>query len=228
MDLSEAAERYERDGFVVLPGLLDVVMVARARRHLALIQQRWSGRLEATAFTEGLPGRAAVVTAPLEGDHFVTTMVSDERLHGLASALLGSEAEVFACTYLVKEPSGGPAALWHQDGYPWRQHIGSGSAVTLWVALDRADDATGGLLVLPASHHRPAEPLVPAAPEDGPNMFGVKMGQLPVEAPRARWLRMAPGDVSAHHPNLVHSSPTNRSDRVRRALAIRYRSGQKL
>ena len=35
-------------------------------------------------------------------------------------------------------------------------------------------------------------------------------------------LELRPGDVSVHHPNILHSSNANRSDRWRRALTIRY------
>jgi hypothetical protein len=35
-------------------------------------------------------------------------------------------------------------------------------------------------------------------------------------------LVMRPGDVEVHHPNILHSSRPNRSDRWRRALTIRY------
>jgi ectoine hydroxylase-related dioxygenase (phytanoyl-CoA dioxygenase family) len=37
---------------------------------------------------------------------------------------------------------------------------------------------------------------------------------------------LAPGDVSVHHPNLIHGSGPNATERQRRALALRYRSGR--
>jgi ectoine hydroxylase-related dioxygenase (phytanoyl-CoA dioxygenase family) len=111
--------------------------------------------------------------------------------------------------------------LWHQDGYPWRTRFGITRAVTLWLALDRADEETGGLRVIPGSHSLPAQPLVPCTTEG--NMFGGAITPELVDLTLARNLTLAAGDVSVHHPNLIHGSTPNRSGYLRRALAIRYR-----
>jgi ectoine hydroxylase-related dioxygenase (phytanoyl-CoA dioxygenase family) len=110
--------------------------------------------------------------------------------------------------------------LWHQDGYPWRARLGITEAVTLWIALDRADESTGGLQMIPGSHHMDAQPLRPQPSHA--NVFGSEIDPHLVDATLARSLTLAPGDVSAHHPNLIHGSLPNWSEKPRRALAVRY------
>lgn len=144
-------------------------------------------------------------------------------LVALASSLLGGAVEAFGFTYVVKEPDGGLEALWHQDGHPWVSLLHGAEAVTLWVALDPATTLSGGLIMVPRSHLGSLEPLEPVT--EPPNLFGWA-------SPRRLWptpgsteaIELAPGDVSAHHPAMLHASGRNASGRPRRALSIRYRS----
>jgi ectoine hydroxylase-related dioxygenase (phytanoyl-CoA dioxygenase family) len=55
-------------------------------------------------------------------------------------------------------------------------------------------------------------------------VFGREIAPHLVESGLAQNLILSAGDVSAHHPNLIHGSWPNRSGYLRRALAIRYRS----
>jgi ectoine hydroxylase-related dioxygenase (phytanoyl-CoA dioxygenase family) len=111
--------------------------------------------------------------------------------------------------------------LWHQDGLPWQTLFGITEAVTLWVALDSADAGNGGLAVVPRSHLMPAQPLRPNV--DRPSVFGLEIDPSLVEEELAVNLDLEPGDVSAHHPSLIHGSGPNVSGRPRRSLAVRYR-----
>lgn len=161
------------------------------------------------------------MTAALATDHFLAEMADDPRLSSIARDILEAEPVAFGCTYIVKEPRHGLAALWHQDGHPWRTRLGVTEAVTLWVALDPADENSGGLRVIPGSHALAAQPLRPST---GPaSVFGSEIDPGLVDETRARQLTLNPGDVSAHHPHLIHGSLPNRSEHVRRALAVRYR-----
>lgn len=169
----------------------------------------------------GEDGTGPIVTAPLAQDTFLAGIADDPRLSGVAGSILGAAPVPFGCTYLVKEPRCGLPVWWHQDGHPWRTRLGITEAVTLWIALDSAGAENGGLRVIPGSHVLDAQPLRPRV--DPPSVFGSEIDPALVDEPRARLLTLAPGDVSAHHPNLIHGSAPNRSSDHRRALAVRYR-----
>jgi hypothetical protein len=147
-----------------------------------------------------------IVTAPLTTDTYLAGIARSLALTALAGCLLEAEPVPFGCTYFVKEPRRGLPVLWHQDGHPWEIRLGITQAVTLWIALDRADEHTGGLQVIPASHVLAAQPL--RSHQGQPNVFGSEIDPLLVDETVARPLRLAPGDVSAHHPNLIPTSST--------------------
>ena len=135
--------------------------------------------------------------------------------------------DCFGLTYIVKAPGGDPA-MWHQDGYPWRTSMGIGEALTLWAALDDCDEENGCLQVIPASHRGEARPLEAVGGgvgggEAGAGMFGGGIFPEAELVATTRPLIMRAGDVSAHHPCLVHGSGPNRSGGERAALVLRYR-----
>jgi ectoine hydroxylase-related dioxygenase (phytanoyl-CoA dioxygenase family) len=90
------------------------------------------------------------------------------------------------------------------------------------VALDDADGRTGGLRALPGSHragyraHRNAPGLLATS------VFPIVTEVDDEEGRRAVAIDLRRGDVSAHHPALVHGSGPNRSTHRRAALVIRY------
>lgn len=191
-------------GHATVRGVLDDATVDAARAHL-----------------ETLPGDA-LRTAPLT-EPFFAAVVVDGRLVALAADLLGGPVEAFGATYLVKPAGTGLPALWHQDGGPWQARLGGAAAVTLWIALDASTPANGCLRVVPGSHREPLHPL--RTRTDVASLFGVAVEVGVVDEAAAVDVVLEAGDVSVHHPNLVHGSGPNRSDGPRRALAIRYRSG---
>ena len=204
----EMVEQYRRDGFVVVRAVCEPAFLTACTGHLQ--------RLRAA---QRHPG--PIVTAALTIDGSLAGLACHPRLTEIAGCLLGAPCVAFGCTYFVKEPWRGPAVLWHQDGYPWRTRFGIGEAVTLWVALDRSDQDTGGLMVIPGSHTVAAQPLRPHPGQS--DVFGYEIDPALVDAARARPITLLPGDVSAHHPNIIHGSGPNRSAHLRRGLAIRYR-----
>jgi phytanoyl-CoA hydroxylase len=194
---------YAAQGHVTVAAVLDLDTVAAAHRHLAT-----------------LPG-GALRAAPL-ADPFFATVSTDDRLVAIAAEVLGGPVEAFGCTYVVKPAGVGLPALWHQDGHPWQERLGGAPAVTLWVALDAASRENGCLRVVPGSHRLALHPL--RANVDVPSIFGVELDPALVDESAAVDVVLEPGDVSVHHPNLVHGSGPNRSDRPRAALAVRYRA----
>jgi ectoine hydroxylase-related dioxygenase (phytanoyl-CoA dioxygenase family) len=193
---------YDDRGHVTVRAVLDEATLAAARAHL-----------------ETLPGEA-LRAAPLT-DPVLARLSADPRLVAVAAEVLGGPVEPFAATYVVKPPGVGLPALWHQDGHPWQERLGGAAALTVWVALDPATPDNGCLRVVPGSHRLPLHPLVPN--EEVPSLFGVELDPALVDEAAAEDVVLAAGDVSVHHPNLVHGSGPNRSARPRRALAVRYR-----
>ncbi len=207
--------RFLEQGHVVVPGVIDDATVTEL-----------SDWVEALApYT---PANGVMAMNPMLEP--ARAYGSDARFSDLARVVLDAEPVCFGASFVVKPPQTGLPVLWHQDGHPWREMWGIEGAMTLWVAIDPVTPERGGLVVIPGSHHLGLHPLVPSAEladDPGPNVFGWASAPELVEEALAQGaaepVTLAPGDVSIHHPALVHASSPNTSPHRRAVLALRYR-----
>lgn len=207
MDMSELATKYREHGHVVVPGVVDPEIIAELA---ALV----------SAAERHIPPNGLLALNP--ADEPARSIAADPRLEELAGAALDGPPVCFGVTFVVKPAHHGLPALWHQDGYPWREQWGIEAAVTLWLAVDPAGPDQGGLQVIPGSHRLGLHPLRPQT--DPPNVFGWSSPRELVDEEQAEWVALEPGDVSIHHPALLHSSAPNRSASRRAVLTLRYRT----
>jgi phytanoyl-CoA hydroxylase len=103
------------------------------------------------------------------------------------------------------KPPGARGQALHQDNFFLR--ASPGTCVAAWLALDRADEANGCLLVVPGSHRWPI--LCTTAADTAQSFTDITVPLPPGTRPRP--VPMEPGDVLFFNGSLVHgSSPTAR------------------
>jgi ectoine hydroxylase-related dioxygenase (phytanoyl-CoA dioxygenase family) len=108
--------------------------------------------------------------------------------------------------------------LWHQDGAYWP--LEPMDVVTLWLAIDPSVPENGCMYVIPGTQVMDLQQMHPTP--GGQNVLGSAMEDDKVDAERAIDIVLQPGDVSVHHPNIVHGSNANTSTLRRCGLTIRY------
>lgn len=125
------AEELERDGYVLLPELLDAATVAALRAELPpSIECLQFPHLASEAFQRALLRPAALA---------------------LLRRAIGSELKL-AQSIVLTRPGGSPGMAWHQD----RHYLEvEGPLCGLWIALDDASVENGCLEVVPGSHRPP-------------------------------------------------------------------------
>ncbi|MBI4557693.1 MAG: phytanoyl-CoA dioxygenase family protein [Candidatus Hydrogenedentes bacterium] len=206
-DFSEARRQFERDGYVVFSNVLDADLIQEARDHVAWLLQKHPDlrpeHLHHTLMTE---------------DAFWVRLVSDDRLLDRVEAFVGSNIALFASHYISKPPHDGMAVLWHQDGSYWP--LEPMEVVTFWLAVDDSTPENGCMRVIPGTQHLNLQELKQR--RDRPNVLNSGMDDALVDESRAADVILRAGDVSVHHPNVIHGSNPNTSAKWRRGLTIRY------
>lgn len=202
----DVTTRYEREGYAIFREVLDPELVAEADRHVDWLLAR-----HPELGPDQLGHRLA------REDPFWLRLVSDPRLLDLAEALIGPDLALFATHYICKPPGTGRAVLWHQDGAFWP--LEPMEVITLWVAVTDSDPENGCLRVIPGTHTMELKGMRERG--DVESVLGREIDDR-VDESRAVDLVLRPGDVSIHHPNIVHGSNPNVSGRWRRGLTIRY------
>ncbi|WRZ88027.1 phytanoyl-CoA dioxygenase family protein [Streptomyces sp. NBC_01007] len=109
----------------------------------------------------------------------------------------------------LQAPYDGQPVLWHQGGAYWT--LSPMQAPTVWLAVDESTTENGCLRMIPGSHELP--PHKPSVRTDEPNMlFSVSDETLVrewVDKHGVVDIELQPGDISIHHPHLLHHSEAN-------------------
>jgi ectoine hydroxylase-related dioxygenase (phytanoyl-CoA dioxygenase family) len=205
--LEGTLDHYRDQGYAIFREVLDPELLAEASDHVAWLLEQNPG-----VGPENLGHRL------LGKDPFWLRLVADPRLLDIAELFIGPHIALFASHYISKPAGTGRPVIWHQDGSYWP--LEPMEVVTLWLAIDDSTPENGCMRVIPQTHHSEIAELV--AREDIPNVLGSGMAEDLVEEEKAVDIVLKAGDVSVHHPNIIHGSKANTSDRRRCGLTIRY------
>jgi phytanoyl-CoA hydroxylase len=204
---SELLQPYERDGLAIARQVIDQDLVEEGRAHIDWLIKR-NPDLRPEQFHNNL----------MTQDAFWVRLISEERLLDVVEAFIGPNIGLFASHYIAKPPFSGEAVLWHQDGSFWP--LEPMDVITLWLSLDEVTPENGCMRVIPGTQHMDLQKVMPRT--DVKNVLSASMDEGLVDESSAVDVVLGPGDVSIHHPNVIHGSNPNTSDRWRRGLTIRY------
>lgn len=226
----EMIAQYRREGYLVVPGVLDPGHVEQCLSALADLAAdpalEPSNRGGAGAFIALEPGAdtAVVPRADLirkfgnftDASRPLLRAAMSARLHGVLDALMGQGRVLLQEMALVKPPKFSGEKPWHQDAAYFR-----GSDPNLmfgvWIALDPATRENGCMEVIPGSHLLGPAPHVPA---EDINLCTIRPDL--VDTGRRVALPMEPGDILIFHSLIHHYTAANRSSQRRRALQFHY------
>ena len=112
---------------------------------------------------------------------------------------------------LYKPPLHGDEVPWHQDNGYWK--LDPADAISLWIALDEADEANGCMRFVPGSHK---------AGEVGHQRAGQYIAQLKADADESLAVAapLPAGSGVVHHCRTLHNTKPNHTPRQRRAWVM--------
>jgi hypothetical protein len=207
MDASGSlAERYERDGFVLVQGVFsrDECSALKAEGLEVLRQHARPG---ATVYV----GAAAV--SPV-----FRALASDARLVRTLRDLL-PDGVMFLSDKLVFKSGRQPKPTpWHCDEAYWR---GTRPKLSAWIALDDVAASNGALRVLPGGHH---EKWTHTAPGGRGEEFDLRIRDLDGREGETVVCEMAAGSALFFSDRLPHSSTPNTDGTDRYAIISTYHS----
>lgn len=200
-------EAFDRQGYTIFRAVLDAELIAEASAHVDWLRAR-NPHLRPEGLGNKLVG----------GDPFWLRLVGDPRLLDIAEQFIGPNIALFASHYISKPPRNGQPVLWHQDGSYWP--LEPMEVVSLWLAVDDSRPENGCMRVIPGSHRLGLQEL--ERRDDVANVLGSGLNDALVDESAAVDVVLRAGDVSMHHPNIIHGSNANLSPRRRCGLTIRY------
>ncbi len=146
-------------------------------------------------------------------------LLYDERILDCVEDLLGANLVNTMTHYFSKEAGDDKQVTWHQDASYWP--LTPSKTVTVWLAIDDADEENGAMQFVPGSHLHGQIPYEHSTEEEravlGQSVRDPeKWGDKPVS------INLKAGHISIHTDLLLHGSGFNRSQRRRCGLTLRY------
>jgi phytanoyl-CoA hydroxylase len=215
------AETYQREGVVLVPGLL-------SPDEIATIRASFTEHIEADpsfGFDDGLPDGDILRRYPrvihphrrtdLEVGQLARRLMTDPRVVSVVEQLVGPAYGAQSMFYF--KPPGARGQALHQDNLFLQSH--PETCIAAWIAVDDCDGENGGLMVIPGSHT-----IQILCPEDADPEESFTGNTVPVPEGAVRLqTEMKAGDVLFFHGSLVHGSrPNTTEDRFRRSLIFHY------
>lgn len=160
------AEQFDRDGYVVVEGVLDRDLVAEVTAEIDEVEAKVDAYLQAQDDGRMLIAESGAITF---STHLVTrsprlrSLVSHPTLLGLCADLVGPDVNLYWDQAVYKKPEKPRRFPWHQDnGYAY---VEPQQYLTCWIALTDATEDNGCPQVAPGLHrlgtirHRYVDPL---------------------------------------------------------------------
>jgi ectoine hydroxylase-related dioxygenase (phytanoyl-CoA dioxygenase family) len=223
MDRQRYIERFNRDGFVVVPALFSTEEVEQIKAHYMALNAAGHGfdgdRHMIESDADPLAAYPRIVH-PHRFDELTLRWLLDRRLQDWTTTLLGTEPYAAQTMFYFKPPGARGQAL-HQDQRSLA--VRPGTCLAAWMAVDPTDTANGCMQLVPGTQDLPELCLIDA---DTSISFTAKTVPLPPgSAPVA--VPMNPGDVLFFNGQVIHGSyPNTTSDQFRRSLIAHYIVGE--
>lgn len=211
--------QYRRDGFVVVPDMLDGSELAAIRQ---VIAELVAGAAEVETHTsvydlEPSHTRAAPRVRRIKTPHSVHPVfdraVRKPSVIAVLQALLGPDIRLHGSKLNMKSAQYGSPVEWHQD-WAFYPHTND-DILAIGVMLDDMTMENGPLLIAPGSH---TGPIWNHHGTDGRFCGAVDPTEMKAEIERAVPVLGKAGSMSFHHVRALHGSALNTSDRPRNLL----------
>lgn len=208
---TSTTEAFRRDGFLSPIAVLSATEAAALRARIETLEARSHGRLS-----------ALVRVKPHLLVPFLWDVVHDPRILDVVASLLGPDLYCIGSSIIDKPAGFDGYVAWHQDATFWG--LSKPEGATAWLALSRSGPESGCMQVLPGSHGRQLDHL---DTEDPRNMLGAREAVCQqVDHSVSRPLQLEPGQMSLHHPLVLHGSARNTTTDRRLGFVIRYVSAE--
>ena len=151
---------------------------------------------------------------------WVYRLVSHPKVLDAVEGILGPNLMVWASQWFPKLPGDKAYVSWHQDGAYWGLHP-LNKITSAWIALAETTPENGCMRVVPGTHKNP---LLRQAETHAPDNVLSRGQAIEAEVNEAQAIDVVlrPGEMSLHHPGVIHGSGANISQRPRIGISVIY------
>ena len=164
-----------------------------------------------------LGGRVTRLDAPHLFFRWAWDLSTHQRVLDCIEQLIGPNVLLKSTRLFYKFGNSDSFVGWHQDGIT--EELKDAYAPAIWLGLTPATAENGCLRVVPRSHRLG---LIPHADRPSPDNLTTQGATAQVEIASPRDVVMQAGEMSLHHPLVLHASNPNRSGESRIGFSATY------
>jgi phytanoyl-CoA hydroxylase len=212
----ELIEDYINNGFVKLESFLTNEEVKQARNEINIYVETNVKNLQGREINY-VDGKINSVHC-LHKSKWVNDIQRSEPVQKLVSLFLDEECEALYAELFAKPAFSGLPSPIHQDNFYWC--VDNANALTIWVALDDANEENGGIYYYEGTHklglleHKPSYAPGSSQTLKYPESMDSFKKMTPV---------LKAGDCLIHHSLIVHGSSANTSANSRRGWTMQFK-----
>jgi non-heme Fe2+,alpha-ketoglutarate-dependent halogenase len=204
-------EGYEREGILFPLAALSPGEVAKFRAAFGELEARLGGR----------PQHRQLIQPHL-CYRWAYDLATQPAILDAVEALIGPDILVHSASVFPKYPREPDHILWHQDGYYWG--LSAPRLVSAWVALTDSNVENGCMRVVAGTHKLAVLPHAKSRSEMNARL-SLEVA-VEVDEARATNVVLDAGEMSLHHPYIIHGSNPNQTGEKRIGFAIRFAAAQ--
>ena len=198
-------KQYEDKGFAAPIDALTLEEANKVREELEYIEKKWPNELE------GLGRNNTHYISPV-----FNKVVHNSKILDAVEDIIGKNILVGGTTLFIKDPDKKGFVSWHQDA----KYIGfePHNWVTAWLAITDANEENGCMRMWSGSHKEKIKEHKDTFNENNLLTRGQTVQNVPLEDTTPNILKA--GQLSLHHPMIVHGSGSNNSNSRRIGFVI--------
>jgi len=201
----DQVKQYDEEGYVAPIDALSKKESKEIRNEIELIEKKWPNELE------GLGRNYVHLISPV-----FDKVCNNKKILDAVESLIGKNILICGTTLFIKNPNEKGFVSFHQDAkyiglepYNW---------VTAWVAITDANEENGCMRMWSGSHKNDLQYHNQKFDENNLLTRGQTVENVPLNETKPVILKA--GQISLHHPKIVHGSGLNKSNDRRIGLVI--------
>ncbi len=198
-------KQYKNDGYVSPINILNSKEALEVRKEIEVIEKKWPGELEGS-------GRNYI--------HLISPVFDkichNSKILDSVESIIGKNILVCGTTLFIKNPNEKGFVSFHQDAkyiglkpYNW---------VTAWLAVTDSNENNGCMRMWPGSHRGDLKSHKEEFDKDNLLTRGQTIKSIPIKKTKPVILKA--GQMSLHHPTIIHGSGLNKSNDRRIGFVI--------
>ncbi len=202
---SDQLRQYEEEGYVSPIDVLSKEEANEVKEEIELIEKKWPDELE------GLGRNYVHLISPV-----FDKICNNPKILDAVESLIGKNILICGTTLFIKNPNEKGFVSFHQDA----KYIGlePHNWVTAWVAITDANEENGCMRMWSGSHKNDLQYHNQKFDENNLLTRGQTVENVPINETKPVILKA--GQISLHHPKVVHGSGLNKSNDRRIGFVI--------